>query len=180
VRTIGLVATPIALFQQTLGVDADGFVGPSQWEPGVRYQPDIGPTSAQFVARFRERFGVDPDYPAAQAYAAGLIAQHCVAVAGTLADEALRAAADALALTTFYGPFQLDAATGQQVGHELVVVQWQAGQKEIVWPPRAATAAWCSRGRRTARPTWPPTGCCATAPRWPPSRPGRRRTPTRA
>ena len=139
-RVIGLVATPIALFKQTLGGAADGFVGPSQWEPGVRYQPESGPTSEQFVARFRDRFAVAPDYPAAQAYAAGLIAQNCVAVAGTLEDEALRAAADALALTTFYGRFRLDAATGQQVGHELVVVQWQGARKRTVWPAEAAEA----------------------------------------
>jgi branched-chain amino acid transport system substrate-binding protein len=139
-RLVGLVAAPAPSFAETLGPDADGFVGPSQWEPGVRYAPDLGPTAAQFVARFRARFGTEPDYPAAQAYAAGLVAQRCVEVAGTLDDEAVRAVADELALTTFYGAFKLDAATGVQIRHALVVVQWQDAAKPIVWPPAVAEA----------------------------------------
>ena len=137
---IGLVAAPIQLFMHTLGTDADGFFGPSQWEPGLRDRPDVGPWSVQFCARFRDLFGTEPDYPAAQAHAAGLIAEQCVEIAGTLRDEALREAASTLDLSTFYGRFRLDDATGQQVGHELVVVQWQAGKKLAVWPPPVAEA----------------------------------------
>ena len=55
-------------------------------------------------------------------------------------DDALRDAANALDLTTLYGRFRLDPRTGRQVGHGMVVAQWQAGQKQIVWPPPAATA----------------------------------------
>jgi branched-chain amino acid transport system substrate-binding protein len=137
---LGVVAAAVTPFRQALGGMAEGFVGPSQWEAGARYQPDIGPTGAQFVARFRERFGQPPDYPAAQAYAAGLIAQACVERAGTLGDAALRAAAAALELTTFYGAFRLAPATGAQAGHQLLVVQWQEGAKRIVWPPALAEA----------------------------------------
>jgi branched-chain amino acid transport system substrate-binding protein len=140
-RLIGLVAAPIRLFEQALGLDADGFVGPSQWEPTVRLRPEIGPTSAEFVARFRRRFGTEPDYPAAQAYAAGLVAQRCVELAGTLQDEPLRAAADRLTLTTFYGDFRLHPETGRQIGHRLVVIQWQGRSKPIVWPPEVAEAS---------------------------------------
>lgn len=139
-RVVGLVAAPIWLFVETLGEDANGFLGPSQWEPGVRAKPDVGPTSEQFVARFREHFGEEPDYPAAQAYAAGLIAQACIEAAGTLRGEPLREAADELAFTTFYGGFELDAATGEQIGHKMVVAQWQGGTKRVVWPPEVAEA----------------------------------------
>jgi branched-chain amino acid transport system substrate-binding protein len=137
---VGLVAAPIQRFAEVLGGDADGFCGPSQWEPARRDRPDLGPTSARFAAAFRARFGVEPDYPAAQAYAAGLVAARCVETAGSFDDAALRGAADALDLTTFYGGFRLDPASGEQVGHELVVVQWQARRKAVVWPPTIATA----------------------------------------
>ena len=139
-RVLGLVAAPIQLFKQVLGPDAHGFVGPSQWEPGVRHRPALGPTPAQFVAHFRDRFGVEPDYPAAQAYAVGLVAQKCVEGAGTLRDEPVREVANGLAVTTLYGDFKLDARTGAQVGHALVVVQWQGQAKPIVWPPAVAEA----------------------------------------
>ena len=138
---IGLVAAGVQQFQDTLGADAEGFCGPSQWEPTLRDQPDIGPTSAGFAAAFRARFGMEPDYPAAQAYAAGLIAAHCVQLAGSLDDLAIRQVAASLDTTTFYGRFRLDPLTGHQMGHQIVMVQWQAGQKQVIWPLTAATAA---------------------------------------
>jgi branched-chain amino acid transport system substrate-binding protein len=124
-RALGLVAAALQVFGQTLGCAARGFLGPSQWEPGLRYQPDFGPTVAEFATRFQTRFQTEPQYPAAQAYAAGLVAQRSVEVAGTLQDEALLEVAHGLRVTTMYGAFRLDALTGEQVGHRLVVVQWQ-------------------------------------------------------
>ncbi len=137
---IGMVAASIEHFGEVLGPTAHGFFGPSQWEPGVRHRPELGPTSAEFVARFRARFGAEPDYPASQAYAAGLVAQRCVEIAGTLDDDAVLGAARDLALTTFYGDFRLDPMTGRQVGHRLVVVQWHGRARRIVWPPTVAEA----------------------------------------
>lgn len=137
---VALVAAPIERFREVLGPDADGFCGPSQWEPTLPGRPDLGPTSARFSGEFRARFGAEPDYPAAQAYAAGLIAARCAELAGSFDDDALRQAADTLDLTTCYGRFRLDPQTGQQVGHTMVVAQWQAGQKQLVWPAAITTA----------------------------------------
>jgi branched-chain amino acid transport system substrate-binding protein len=139
-RVMGLVAAPIQLFGQNLGKDAHGFFGPSQWEQSVRGQPDVGPTSAEFVARFRHRFWKEPDYPAAQAYAAGLVAHRCIEAAGTLRDEPVRRVASELTMSTFYGGFKLDTVTGEQIGHELVIIQWQGKAKRIVWPLEIAEA----------------------------------------
>jgi branched-chain amino acid transport system substrate-binding protein len=154
---IGLVAAPIERFREILGPDADGSVGPSQWEPSVRDRPDVGPTSAEFAAAFRGRFGVEPDYPAAQAYAAGLIAAECVLRAGSLDDGALCRSASLLDVTTLYGRFRRNPTTGQQVGHTMVVVQWQAGQKRIVWPRAVATGT-LQLPLPTAAPTSSPPG----------------------
>jgi hypothetical protein len=30
--------------------------------------------------------------------------------------------------------YKLDPVTGFQIGHKMGVVQWQNGQKEVVWP----------------------------------------------
>ena len=64
----------------------------------------------------------------------------CICRAGSLADAALRATAAQLAVTTLYGGFKLDPGSGAQIGHEVLVVQWQGGQKRIVWPPEQAEA----------------------------------------
>jgi branched-chain amino acid transport system substrate-binding protein len=139
-RVLGLVAAGVGAFGQALGAAAEGFFGPSQWEPGPDRRPDAGPSAAAFAARFRGRFGSGPDYPAAQAYAAGVVAQRCVGAAGSLRDDRLREAAERLSFSTLYGAFRLEPGTGEQVGHDLVVVQWQGGTKPVTWPPEAAGA----------------------------------------
>lgn len=138
VPIVGLVAAGVADFGSQLGPAAEGFFGPSQWEPSASSQPDVGPSAAEFAARFRARFGIEPEYPAAQAYAAGLIVQRCLELAGTLSDDALREAANSLRCRTFYGDFRLHPASGEQVGHSMVIVQWQNGAKRVVWPSAAA------------------------------------------
>jgi len=72
--------------------------------------------------------GAPPDYPAAQAYAACLIAQRCLEEAGP-DDESLWRAACALDCGTFFGRFRIDPATGLQGGHEVVLVQWRRGEE---------------------------------------------------
>jgi branched-chain amino acid transport system substrate-binding protein len=141
VPIVGLVAAGVADFGTQLGRSADGFYGPSQWESSATTRPDVGPDATEFTARFRARFGIEPEYPAAQAYAAGLVIQRCLELAGTLRDDALREAANTLRFRTFYGDFRLDLASGEQVGHSMVIVQWQQGAKRVVWPPAVAEAA---------------------------------------
>jgi branched-chain amino acid transport system substrate-binding protein len=139
-RLITLVAAPLAHFSAALGSAAEGIAGPSQWEVAGEQQPDFGPTARQFGAAYQSRFGRPPDYPAAQAYAAGLVAARCLELVGTGDQERLRAAAGALDAATFYGRFRLDPASGRQVGHQMMVVQWQDGRKQVVWPPAVAQA----------------------------------------
>lgn len=143
-----IVATPIAAFAQALGTDADGFIGPSQWEPpaaGIAsaldvVAPDVGPppdTALTLLQRAAANHAVPVDYPMAQAFAAGLVAQRCLSDAGATDDAALRAAAARADFTTFYGRFRI-APTGRQIGRSVALVQRQNGRKVIVWPPQLA------------------------------------------
>jgi ABC-type branched-subunit amino acid transport system substrate-binding protein len=146
---VGAVAAGLAVFGAELGRKAEGILGPSQWEEGLRLPIDVGPPQAEVLRSFRAsvfptfRAGAGAshvEYPTAQAYAAGLLAMHCVEEAASLEDEALNATARALRCTTFFGAFGLDA-DGRQTDHEMLVVQWQEGVKAVVWPPRAAEAS---------------------------------------
>ena len=136
-----VVAAPIVEFASELGPLADGFIGPSQWEPAVSVPaPDVGPSSAealQILALAAAAAGLPVDYPMAQAFAAGFIAGRCVQDAGAWDDDALREAAGRLDCTTFYGGFRVDEA-GRQVGRSVVLVQRQEGRKVVVWPPEQA------------------------------------------
>ena len=140
-HAIGLVAAGVDEFGQRLGGQAAGYLGPSQWEPAPAERPEVGPSAAEVAGLLRGREGRRADYPAAQAYAAGLVMQHCVEVAGTLDPLRLREIAGALDFSTFYGRFRIDPVTGRQVGHEVLIVQWQGMSKRVVWPPRVAETA---------------------------------------
>ena len=136
VRTtaVALIATPLTLFRDSLGRDAARFLGPSQWEAGLVSVPDYGPTPQEVLQRLGRCSPTGVDYPMAQAYAAGLVAQHCLEAAHSLEQAVIRRTARQLDFTTFYGRYRLDPVSGRQVGHVMPVVQWQGKHKVVRWP----------------------------------------------
>jgi len=121
---------------------------PSQWEPSVTYKPDFGPTPDAFTKAFEDRFHIRPGYHAAGGYAAGLVLQHAIEQAGAIETDAVAEALDGTDATTFYGHirFATGAADhGLQIGHDMVLAQWQKGtdgklRSQVVWPADAKTA----------------------------------------
>ncbi len=140
VKALSAVGAGLGAMYQKVGRLTEGVVGPSQWEPGVRCENTVGPASAWFLAEYGTRFHQVPEYPAAQAFAAGLVFIECLRRAGSLEDEGLLAAAYALDLTTVFGKFRLDPGTGRQIGHQSLLVQWQEGKKVVVLPEEHAEA----------------------------------------
>jgi len=152
---LAAVAAGLAAFGERLGERAHDVLGPSQWEEGARFRVDVGPAPAQVLRSLRARavpslraagFGAQLEYPAAQAYAAGLVALRCVEEAGGWQDDALAAASRRLRCTTFFGRFGL-GADGAQEAHEMLVVQWSGRAKRVVWPSSQAEVP-VSLGRR--------------------------------
>ena len=130
-RAAAFVGAGVEEVLSPLGSAREGLLGPAQWV-------GRGDLSAGFIAAYRGACDEDPPYPAAQAYAAGVVATRCLAVAGAADDSALLAAARELSFRTLLGEFRLDPRTGLQVGHQVRVVQWQDGSRRVVWPPDEA------------------------------------------
>jgi len=129
------VAAGVARFGAMLGEDAEGIVGPSGWEESVRFAPQLGPEPKEFARRMRAGYPAIPiDYPAAQAYAAGVLAAAALKAADAIDQQRLRAAFSDLRVSTMYGDFEIDRVTGRQVGHAMLIVQWHGGHKVIVEP----------------------------------------------
>lgn len=145
IPTVGLVVAAIDEFKKKLKQASDGFLAPSQWEPGAQPGLNYGPTSSEFIQLYRQQTNLPIDYPAAQGFVGGLIAGRCIELAGSIDQSALRQAANGLDCTTFYGKCAIEPTTGEQIGHEILVTQWQQGEKLVVWPPAVASAKFCRR-----------------------------------
>jgi branched-chain amino acid transport system substrate-binding protein len=144
-----IAAATLPAFYKALTSMAEGVMGPSHWEYGVKYSEAeakkvglqwIGPSQDEFVDLFKKALGKDviPDYHAAEAGAAALAYVLAVEKAGSADPDKVRAALGDLKFMSFYGGWDIDD-TGLQVGHTMVDVQWQMGKRIIVWPPEAQT-----------------------------------------
>jgi branched-chain amino acid transport system substrate-binding protein len=119
-----------------LGALGDGTFTTSTYEP-----KDIldYPGAREFDETFRSRFQVEPSYQAATAYAAGQILEAAAIAASSLDRDAIRQALSELDAYSIVGRFAVDH-TGMQRKREEMIVQWQTGKKEIVWPDVIRTA----------------------------------------
>lgn len=124
------VAAGVASFGADVG-DPEGVFGIGQWAPGAAGPVDAGTTEAEFLAAWRRRFDGIPDYPGAQAYAAGVIAEVAIGIAGSTDASDLWPTLTALDRTTVFGRFRLDPASGVQVGHDSVLTRWRNGVSAV-------------------------------------------------
>jgi branched-chain amino acid transport system substrate-binding protein len=144
-----IAAATLPAYYEALTSMAEGVMGPSHWEYGVKYSEAeakkvglewIGPSQDEFVDLFKKALGKEiiPDYHAAEAGAAVLAYVLAAEKAGSADPDKVRQALGDLKFMSFYGAWDIDD-TGLQVGHTMVDVQWQMGKRIIVWPPEAQT-----------------------------------------
>lgn len=117
-------------FYQRLGTDANLAFSSSQWEKevGVHFQ-----NGKRFVREFHELYGAAPSYHAATAYAAGMILEAAVKKTASLDRKKLRDTLAAMDTMTLIGRYGVDNS-GRQIRHFPLVIQWQEGRKNVVWP----------------------------------------------
>jgi branched-chain amino acid transport system substrate-binding protein len=145
---ITLLVAPDSDKWPELGEAGLGVSVPSQWEPQVTFKPQYGPTGAEFAKAYKAKYNAEPSYESAGGYAAGLILQRAIEQAGGTDTAKVANVLNNTDITTFYGrtKFSTDAKDhGLQVGHAMVIAQWQKGKsgapvKEVVWPLAAKSA----------------------------------------
>lgn len=147
-KWVTLLVAPDSPKFAELGSSAEGITVPSQWEPQAAYKPDFGPTSATFTKAFTDKYKIAPGYHAAGGYAAGIVLQHAIEQANSVDPPKVTEALNKMDVTTFFGrtKFSTDPKEhGLQLGHQMVLAQWQKKDgklvKEVVWPDAAKTAA---------------------------------------
>ena len=126
-REICAVAAGVQEFGDQVA-ESDGIFGIAQWFPGNSAAPTLGPNETDFLRAYSAVGGATPDYPAIQAAAGAVIADHCVAVSGSTSPSALWSTAASLDASTLFGDFRIDPITGAQTKHITALVQWRDGR----------------------------------------------------
>ncbi len=136
----------VTRFQEELGADAEYAYGLSAWEPGLPY-----PGIDEFVAAYESKFDVAPSFHAAGAYGSCMIFAEAIELAGSLDSDAIRNELLNLETQTIFGNYAVDER-GYQIANDGLFIQWQDGEKAIVWPentaeslPRYPTPPWSAR-----------------------------------
>lgn len=130
------IAPVYSEFYAHAGTMAEGVFGPSQWEADERLP---FPGTLKFIKDFKTFSGKVPTYHAASAYSACQILERAIAYTRSLDHNKIRDFIRALDTVTVMGRFKVDE-TGRQIGHNPIIIQWQKGKKEIVYPTKMSTA----------------------------------------
>lgn len=133
-------------YQEALGEDAEYTYGLSAWEPGLP-----NPGIDQFVKSYRNRFQIEPSFHAAGAYASCQIFMEAIRRTESLDSDLLREELLAMEIQTILSNYAVDDR-GYQIANSGLFIQWQDGEKVIVWPaelaqekPRFPTPNWDQR-----------------------------------
>ena len=134
--SIGAFQDDVAIARQWAALPAKtalALMGPSQWEPTAGEAPLVGPDSGWFVDAFERAFHRTPEYPAAQAFAVGVIFGNAVVVA-----QGVSRAPPCSASRTPSRPRPSTAASastrrrGDRSATGVRLVQWRGGRKRVI------------------------------------------------
>ena len=148
-KMITLLVAPDSPQWTELGDAAAGVIVPSQWEPQSVFKAQYGPSGADFAKAYTAKYNAPPSYESAGGYASGLILQRAIEQAGGTDSAKVANALNATDVTTFYGRTKFSTAGndhGLQVGHAMVLAQWQKDKsgklvKQVVWPLAGKSAS---------------------------------------
>ena len=124
-------------FLQNAGEASELALSGTLWTPQVKY-----PGASTFFDTFKKKFGKEPDYHGAEAYAAAYVLADTLKRAKTWTPEDLRASLAETNIMTAFGPVKF-VSWGQftnQNKMDTLVLQVQKRKYETVYPPDAASA----------------------------------------
>lgn len=147
-------------FHRELGSSAEYIYVPTKWVPELVTMRAGGlvpvarryPGAREFIEAHRKEFpGADLSYQTVEGYGACRILVEAARRAGSLDADRMRDVLLKLEINTAFGAFNVDK-DGVQIGHKILMFQWQDGKKAMVWPeelaadrPRFPTPPWNKR-----------------------------------
>lgn len=129
-------ASTVAGSYAQCGVSCEGVMNPALWLPDVVQSP------VRYRDNYLARFGSEPDYHGAQAYAAVIVASEAIGRSGEAQPDPVRDALERIAVNTPYGKVSFRDWGGfvNQNNPANYLVQWTGSGLEVVWPREFRTA----------------------------------------
>ena len=123
-------------FVQLAGEAAENVLSATLWTPQVPY-----PGAKEYYKSYLRRFGVEPDYHGADAYASIHVIADGLKRAKQLTPQGMREALVNTNMMTAFGPVKFTSYGNKRQQNMLptYLVQWQKGVLESVWPAIIAT-----------------------------------------
>lgn len=133
----GAAGYTLPAFIEGAGEAAEYVFSTTQWTKDVAW-----PGAKEFYHKFLDKFGVEPDYHAAETYAAVYVLADAVERAGSLDRKKIRDALAETSMNTVFGPVGFEDYNGykNQNRHPMLILQIQKGEFCTVWPRELATA----------------------------------------
>jgi branched-chain amino acid transport system substrate-binding protein len=123
-------------FAELAGEAAENVLSATLWTPQVPY-----PGAKEYYKNYLKRFGVEPDYHGAEAYASIHVIADGLKRAKKLTPQGIREALVNTRMMTAFGPVRFVSYGNKRQQNILptYLVQWQKGVLETVWPAIIAT-----------------------------------------
>lgn len=136
-KVVGITVAPsYPNFHKEAGNMAEGVFGPSQWEPDERIP---FPGTKKFIVDYKVFTDIIPSYHAGSAYASCEIIEKAITNNKSFDQKKIRDFISSYDTVTVIGRFKVDPS-GKQIGHNPILIQWQNGEKQIVYPTTMQTA----------------------------------------
>jgi len=123
-------------FKELAGEAAENVISATLWTPQVPY-----PGAMEYYNNYLKRYGTEPDYHGAEAYASIHVLADALKRAKELTPQGIREALAKTNMMTAFGPVRFTSYGNKKQQNTLptYLVQWQKGLLETVWPAIIAT-----------------------------------------
>ncbi|NIS71877.1 MAG: ABC transporter substrate-binding protein [Proteobacteria bacterium] len=139
-----LVGPAVVVFGPKFGAAAEGITTMGHWNPKGNW-----PGAKEFYDSYVAKFNKKPDYlNSALAYTANQILEQSIEKVGNLDWKALRDYIAGHEFQTINGPIKFKDSENMRTPS--MILQWQKGELEIIWPESTATAK-----PLFPKPAWP-------------------------
>ncbi|NPV73515.1 MAG: ABC transporter substrate-binding protein [Pelotomaculum sp.] len=126
-------------FKENAGSASEYVASTTLWVPNVAW-----PGASDYFNKYKQKYGKEPDYHGAQAYATMYIIADALSRAKELTNTGIQKALKETDMMTIMGPVKFEDWEGytNQNKPTTYVVQWQKGKLEVIWPENVKSAGY--------------------------------------